>query len=169
HPEAKRDAAQVAKLSGPLSSFVAAPEQNLIWGKATKGVRDGLAWVPEQTLFPGVAILGLAIAGLFRSAYRRPLRIGLGIAVLVCAVLSLGFDEPHSHFYPYRLLYDLAPGWKGIRVPGRITTLTSLALALLAAGAAQQLVSRVRAPRLGAALAVGLVALVCIEGSGFGI
>jgi hypothetical protein len=167
HPEAKRDSAQVAKLSGPVSSFVAAPEENLIWGGATKGVRDALDWPPEQTLFPGVAILGLAIAGLFRSVYRRRVRIGLGVAAAVCAVLSLGFEQSHSHLYPYRLLYDLAPGWNGIRVPGRITTLTSLALALLAAGAAQQLVSRVRAQRLSVAIAIGLVALVCIEGSGF--
>src|SRR6185295_8459650 len=36
HPEAKRTSAQVAELSGPLASFIAAPEQNLVWGKATK-------------------------------------------------------------------------------------------------------------------------------------
>jgi hypothetical protein len=168
HPEAKRGAAQVAKLSPPLSSYAAAPEENLIWGKATNGVRNGLEWVPEQTLFPGVAILALAIAGLFWSAYRRSLRIGLGVAVLVLAVLSLGFDQQHSHLYPYRLLYDLAPGWKGIRVPGRITTLTSLALALLAAGGAQLVLARLRTQRIGAAaIAVALVGVVCIEGSGF--
>jgi hypothetical protein len=170
HPEAKRGAAQVAKLSPPLSSYAAAPEENLIWGKATNGVRNGLEWVPEQTLFPGIAILALAIAGLFWSVYRRSLRIGLGIGVLVLAVLSLGFDQHHSHLYPYRLLYDLAPGWKGIRVPGRITTLTSLALALLAAGGAQLLLARLRTRRItAAAIAVALVAVVCIEGSGFDI
>ena len=167
HPEAKRSTAQVAELSGPLVSFAAAPEQNLVWGKATKPVRDDLASVPEQTLFPGVAILGLALAGLFWSVYTRSLRLGLGAAVVVFAVLSLGFDTHHSHLYPYRLLYELAPGWKGIRVPGRITTLTSLALALLAAGGAQYLVSRVRARSLAAALAVALVALICVEGAGF--
>jgi hypothetical protein len=167
HPEAKRSSAQVAELSGPLASFIAAPEQNLVWGKATKPIREDLASVPEQTLFPGLAIVALALAGLFWSVYRRSLRIGLGAAVVLFAVLSLGFDESHSHLYPYRLLYDLAPGWRGVRVPGRIMTLTSLALALLAAGGAQYLVSRVRARRLGAALAVALVALICIEGSGF--
>jgi hypothetical protein len=82
-------------------------------------------------------------------------------------VLSLGFDERHSHLYPYRLLYDLAPGWKGIRVPGRIMTLTSLALALLAAAGAQFLVGRMRVRRLGVGLAVVLVVLVCVEGAGF--
>jgi hypothetical protein len=167
HPEAKRSAAQVAELSGPLVSYAAAPEQNLVWGKATKPIRDDLASVPEQTLFPGAAIVGLALTGLFAPVYRRRLRIGLALAVAGFAVLSLGFDERHTHFYPYRLLYDLAPGWRGVRVPGRITTLTSLGLALLAAGGAQYLVSRVRARGLATALAVALVALVCIEGSGF--
>ena len=167
HPEAERTTAQVAELSGPLVSFIAAPEQNLVWGKATKPIRDDLASVPEQTLFPGLTIVALAFAGLFWSVYRRSLRLGLGIAAAAFVILSLGFDEQHSHFYPYRLLYDIAPGWKGIRVPGRITTLTSLALALLAAGGAQYLVSRFRARRLAAALAVGLVVMICIEGSGF--
>jgi hypothetical protein len=168
HPEAKRDTVHVAKLSPPLSAYVAAPEENLIWGGATKGVRNGLEWVPEQTLFPGVAIFALAIAGLFWSVYRRSLRVALGIAVVVLVVLSFGFDQHHTHLYPYRLLYDFAPGWQGIRVPGRIMTLTSLALALLAAGGAQLLVARLRTRRIGGgAVAVALVALVCIEGSGF--
>ena len=167
HPEAKRTSAQVAELSGPLASFAAAPEQNLVWGRATKPVRDDLASIPEQTLFPGTLIVALALAGLIAPFYPRRLRAALGLAVVVFAVLSLGFDERHAHLYPYRLLYDLAPGWKGIRVPGRITTLTSLALALLAAGGAQYLVSRVSARRLAVPVAIALVALVCAEGSGF--
>jgi hypothetical protein len=169
HPEAKRSTAQVAELSGPIESFVSAPEQNLVWGKATKPFRDDLAWPPEQTLFPGLAIVVLALVGLFAPVYRRPLRWGLAGAVLGCAVLSLGFDEPHSHLFPYRLLYDIAPGWNGIRVPGRIMTLTSLALALLAAAGACHLVTRARSRPLGTALAVGLVLLICIEGSGFDV
>ena len=169
HPEAKRTTAQVAELSGPLESFLAAPEENFVWGKATKPIRDDLASVPEQTLFPGVAIVALALTGLVAAPFPRRLRLGLGLAVVGFAVLSLGFDERHSHLYPYRLLYDVAPGWKGIRVPGRITTLTSLALALLAAGGAQYLVSRLRGRRAAAGLAAALVLIVCVEGSGFDI
>jgi hypothetical protein len=52
-------------------------------------------------------------------------------------------------------------------VPGRITTLTSLALALTAAGGAQYLQNRLRTRRVATALAVGLVVMICIEGSGF--
>ena len=154
HPEAHRTTAQLDGLSGPVRQFLAAPEENLVWGKATSGIRDGLSSVPGQTLFPGLAILALALTGLFARAYPRRLRIGLGVATLVLAILSLGF---HRHgvgaLYPYRLLYEIAPGWKGIRVPGRLMTLVSLALALLAAGGAQSVIdalgrrSRIRRPR----------------------
>lgn len=177
HPEAHRTTAQIDGLSGPVRQFLAAPEQNLIWGKATSGIRDGLSSVPEQTLFPGLAILALALTGLFARAYPRRLRIGLGAAALVLAILSLGF---HRHgvgaLYPYRLLYEIAPGWKGIRVPGRLMTLTSLALALLAAGGAQSVIDalgrrgrmRRAGPRLAsAAAAVVLAGAVLVEGSGF--
>jgi hypothetical protein len=172
HPESKRTSAQVAKLSGPLASFVAAPEQNLVWGRATKPVRDDLDSIPEQTLFPGLAIVALAVLGLATPLYSRRLRIGLLAGTAACVVLSLGFDENHSWLYPYRLLYEIAPGWQGIRVPGRIMTLTSLGLALAAAAGAQHLAARAatrsRRPALAAAaVAVVLVAAVLVEGSGF--
>jgi hypothetical protein len=175
HPEAKRSEAQISGLSGPVESFVAAPEENLVWGKATEGVRDRLSSVPEQALFPGTVIVALALAGLTGSVFSRRLRLGLGVGVIVLAFLSLGFHEHGAgSFYPYRLLYEFAPGWEGIRVPGRLMTLTSLGLALLAAAGAQRLAGGLatRAPRraphrvawaLGALLAVA----VLVEGSGF--
>ena len=53
------------------------------------------------------------------------------------AVLSLGFrDDGWGWLFPYRWLYEVLPGWQGIRVPGRLNTLTSLGLALLAAAGA---------------------------------
>jgi hypothetical protein len=177
HPEAKRTQAQISGLSGPLESFIAAPEENLVWGKATEGVRDRLSSVPEQTLFPGIAIVALALAGLSAPAYPRRLRIGLAAAVLLLAFLSLGF---HRHgagsLYPYRLLYAVAPGWEGIRVPGRLMTLTSLGLALLAAAGAQRLAgslgaraARRSARRVAWAVCATLTLAVLVEGSGFDI
>jgi hypothetical protein len=173
HPEAKRTAAQVSGLSGPAASFVAAPEQNLIWGKATHGARERLTSVPEQTLFPGLAIVALALGGALAGTYPRRLRISLAAAAVALAVLSLGFHRSHAYLYPYRLLYEVAPGWQGIRVPGRLMTLTSLALALLAATGAQRLVQRWReGGRLGGrtggtVVAALLVAAIVVEGSGF--
>ncbi|MFY9265235.1 MAG: hypothetical protein WAO61_07395 [Solirubrobacterales bacterium] len=179
HPEGRRTAAQLSGLSGPVAQFAAAPEENLVWGEATRSVRDNrLTSVPEQTLFPGLAILSLAVAGLFGSQLSRRLRIGLGVAVLVLAVLSLGFHTTGAgRFYPYRLLYEIAPGWQGIRVPGRLNTLTSLGLALLAAAGSQWLAARIaaRVAPFGArgggiaptVLCAAALALVCVEGSGF--
>jgi hypothetical protein len=178
HPEAERTPTQVAGLSPPLRAFVAAPEENLIWGAATEGIRDGLPSVPEQTLFPGLAIAALAVVGLAGPPYGRRLRLALGAGVLACALLSLGFKEGSGSFlYPYRLLFDYAPGWEGIRVPGRLTTLTSLGLALLAAAGAHRLLRAAAIPRrrltAGAQRrvmhAVGLVVVtaVLLEGSGF--
>jgi hypothetical protein len=167
HPEAHRTRAQVVGLSPPVRSFIAAPEQNFIWGNATKPVRDELSSVPEQTLFPGAAIVALALIGLVGPPLPRRLRVGLGVATLACAVLSLGFTEHGSPLlHPYRLLFDHAPGWSGIRVPGRLTTLVSLTLALLAAAGADRLAGgAVR--RRSAAVAGLLVLAVLLEGSGF--
>ena len=173
HPEAERTSVTIARYSGPPRMFLAASETSLVWGRATSGVRDGLRAVPEQTLFPGLAIVLLALAGLGWRGYPRPLRIGLGVGVLVLAVLSLGFQEDGAgRFLPYRLLYELLPGWQGIRVPGRLHTLTTLALALLAAGGAARAAAAVhtrRGRRAGAMVAAALVLAVLVEGSGFGI
>ena len=51
--------------------------------------------------------------------------------------------------YPYRLLFDYAPGWDGVRVPGRLFTLATLFYALLA-GAGAQWRSRAAAAGAGA-------------------
>jgi hypothetical protein len=174
HPEAHRTHHQVAGLSPPLRAFIAAPEENLIWGKATAGIRDDLSSVPEQTLFPGVAIVALALVGALGPPYSRRLRIGLVAGVLVCVILSLGFSEYGSNvFHPYRLLFDHLPGWKGIRVPGRLTTLTSLGLALLAAAGVHRVLTRIARSRPGrpwaSAVGIALIAAILIEGSGFDV
>ena len=87
-----------------MKSFLAAPEENLIWGKATSAVRDDLTSVPEQTLFPGLAIVALALVGLRFGALPRRLRIGLGAAVVLLAFLSLGFHRTRR-----RILLSVSP------------------------------------------------------------
>lgn len=173
YPEAERTPARVAAGSGPVWQFVAAPKHNMLWGEATRGLReDKLTSAAEQTLFPGLVILCLALVGVFGSALPRWLRFSLAGAAASFAALSLGFQlSGVGQFYPYRLLYELAPGWQGVRVPGRLHTLTSLALALLAAAGAASLLARMaaRGRAVAVAIAVGLVALICIEGVGFEI
>ncbi len=171
HPEAHRTAAQVEVFSGPAKEFVAASGLDRIWGAALAPVRNSLRFIPEQTLFPGLAVLILAVLGLTKSTLTRRLRIGLGFAVLVLAVLSMGFHGSGwtQWLYPYRWLFEVFPGWQGIRVPGRLMTLTSLGLALLAAGGADVAIgwARGHGRRLGAVAAVLAFAAVLAEGWGF--
>ncbi len=98
--------------------------------------------------------------------------------MIVVSILALGFGITGAG-YPYRLLYDYAPGWDGVRVPGRIFTLATLFYALLAGAGAQVLVGRLRAwdarHRLSAALPAaalpalaGAVLLIGILGEGAG-
>ncbi|MEA2154963.1 MAG: hypothetical protein QOE11_1103 [Solirubrobacteraceae bacterium] len=171
HPEARRTLAEVAAFSGGPQKFLAASQDSRVWGAAAAPVRDTLSFIPEQTLFPGLAILALALLGLRAGALGRRLRTGLGLGALAAAILSLGLTlGSWSWLYPYRWLYEALPGWQGIRVPGRLHTFTTLALALLAAGGAQAVVGRVRARRgavAAGACAVALCAAVLAEGWGF--
>ena len=162
HPEAERTKATLVRASGPPAMYLSAPGANTLWGPATRGAREQLSAVPEQTLFPGALAIALALACLALGGYPKRLRIGLAIAVVLLAWLALGFHDD-GFPWPYELLYEYAPGFESSRTPGRINTLTSLALALLAAGGATALLARVRRPRLAAALATGLVAIVLVE------
>lgn len=171
HPEARRTLAEVAAFSGGPQKLLAASEDSRVWGAATAPIRNTLSFVPEQTLFPGLAILALALVGLRTGPLPRRARIGLGLGALAAAILSLGLTTGGwGWLYPYRWLYEVLPGWQGIRVPGRLHTFTTLCLALLAAGGAQAIAGHVRARRgrlAAAACAVALVAAVLAEGWGF--
>jgi len=136
-PAAKRSPDEVAAFSGPLKVFLAAPEENFIWGAATAGIRDALTTWQEKTLFPGAIILVLAVAGLWSSSLDKRWRIGLGIAALAVMILELGFQLGGGLLWPYRVLYEALPGWDAIRTPGRLATFSTLALALLAAAGAE--------------------------------
>ena len=171
HPEARRTIETVAAYSGPPTQFLAAARSSRVWGAATAPLREDLRAVPEMPLFPGLASLGLALAGGLIGVLPGRLRRGLALGVLAGAILSLGFKlSGLSWLYPYRWLYEFLPGWQGIRVPGRLHTLTTLCLALLAGAGAAALAGRVRA-RWGATAAGTGVGLACLailaEGWGF--
>jgi hypothetical protein len=171
HPHAKRSPSDVEAFSAPPWAYLVAPDENFVWGAATAPVRDTLANVPEETLFPGLAILILAIAGLGSSAFPRWLRRGLGIAVVVVAILAMGFRSEATFLWPYRWIYETLPGWNAIRVPGRLDTFTALGLALLAGAGLQRLLGwralrGAAAWRGGAAIAAIAVLVVLVEGRG---
>jgi hypothetical protein len=167
YPTARRDSGDLARYSPPPKSLLAAPEQSRIWGDATASIRNGLPSPNEDTLFPGLVILGLAIAGAAAAPFPLTLRLGLAMAAVAITVLAFGTAVANG-WLGYKVLYELAPGWEGVRTPGRLITLTSLALALLAAGGAEALMRRLgrRGPAFAVATGVVLVAAVLLEGSG---
>jgi hypothetical protein len=141
HGTASRAQQEVQKYSAGPAALLAAPAQNPVWGGASASLRSHLSSLDESVFFPGAVILALALLGLVLargSPYPRGLRIGLGVGALVCAMLALGFGLGGAG-YPYRLVYDFAPGWTAVRVPGRIFTMTTLCLALLAGAGAHLL------------------------------
>jgi len=172
YPTAKRTIREVKTYSAGPAALLAASSENRVWGGATAGLRAHVHSKNESVFFPGGLLLGLALVGLAGAPYTRRLRAGLMLGALTCAVLALGFGLTGSG-YPYRLLYDYAPGWDGVRVPGRVFTTATLCLALLAGAGAQLLAawagrwgqrrSLSGLPAVvGAALAVGIVG----EGAG---
>ncbi|MCW3016655.1 MAG: hypothetical protein JWO02_3747 [Solirubrobacterales bacterium] len=170
-PQFQRSAQTIAAYSAGPRMFLASSALNPLWGRASAGIRDSLPAVPEQTLFPGALVLLLAAAGVGWSAgWPRRLRLGLLAAAGLFAVLSLGFETGGAgRFLPYRLLYEVIPGWPGIRVPERMNTFTSLALAMLAAGGTAR-VLRVLGDRsavVRAAVTGFAVGIVLLEGAGF--
>lgn len=174
YPTARRTLAEVKRYSAGPAAFIAAPQPNRVWGAVTKPQRERLSSQNESALFPGALTVGLALMGLATPLYTRRLRIGLLAGALLCAVFALGLGLGGAG-YPYRLLYDYAPGWDGVRVPARLMTLTTLALALLAGAGAQRLIGAAIAacpasPSLRRAMALGvgalLAAAVVFEGAG---
>jgi hypothetical protein len=175
YPTAKRTLKEVENYSSGPWAFLAASSENRVWGGITAGARGHVHSKNEDVFFPGALIALLALIGLGSSIYTRRLRIGLACGVATCSILALGMGLTGAG-YPYRLLYDFAPGWEGVRVPGRVFTLTTLFLALLAAAGAWRLAEVVRAwgaglgPRGGQRMVavVGMVLVVGLVGEGAG-
>jgi hypothetical protein len=159
--------------SPPLRGFLAADVTSRVWGHATEFARKDLPWAPEQTLFPGLGACVLALLGLGRRESSRRLRLALAFSLVAGVLLSMGL-RLHGGTFTYRPLYELLPGWKGLRTPGRLSVFWSLALALLAALGAQRLADSARAlagsaarqrAAVGSVVGVVLAAVIVWEGS----
>ncbi len=175
YPTAKRTLKEVKNYSSGPAALLSASSENRVWGAATSGMRAKVHSKNEDVFFPGGLILALALlglAGVGGCVYTRNLRLGLALGVVSCSVLAMGLGLTGAG-YPYRLLFNYAPGWNGVRVPGRVFTLGTLFYALLAAAGAQQLVRLIgpwlRSRSLDAAPAlVGVALLVGLLGEGAG-
>jgi hypothetical protein len=173
YPTAKRTLKEVENYSSGPAALLSASSENRVWSGATSGMRAKVHSKNEDVFFPGGLILVLALIGLLGvggSVYTRKLRLGL--LLVTCSVLAMGMGLTGAG-YPYRLLYDYAPGWDGVRVPGRIFTLGTLFYALLAGAGAQALVrligpwgKRHSISALPALLGVVLVIGILGEGAG---
>jgi hypothetical protein len=147
YPTAKRTIREVENYSSGPAALVSASSENRVWGGVTSGARAHVHSKNEDVFFPGGLILVLALvgaAGIGGSPLTRRLRLGLLVGVVVCSVLAMGLGLTGAG-YPYRLLLDYAPGWNGVRVPGRVFMLATLFYALLAGAGAQWLQTRSRA------------------------
>jgi hypothetical protein len=172
YPTAKRTIKQVKTYSAGPAALLAASSENRVWGGITSGMRAKVHSKNESVFFPGGLILVLALIGLAAPWYTRRLRLGLAVGIVTCSILALGFGLTGAG-YPYRLMYDFAPGWNGVRVPGRVFTLATLFFALLAGAGAQLLAGRLggwgeRRSLQGVAAIVGVALVIGIVGEGAG-
>ncbi len=178
YPTAKRTIREVENYSSGPAALLSASSENRVWGSITSGPREHVHSKNEDVFFPGGLILLLALIGLAApggSAFSGRLRLGLLTGVVVCSVLAMGLGLTGAG-YPYRLLFDHAPGWNGVRVPGRVFMLGTLFYALLAGAGAEWVQRRAAmlserrslssAPALGAV--VGGVLLIGLLGEGAG-
>ncbi|HUA75465.1 MAG TPA: hypothetical protein VL988_11960 [Solirubrobacteraceae bacterium] len=180
YPTAKRTIREVENYSAGPAAWLSASSENRVWGDLTSGVREHVHSKNEQVLFPGGLILLLALTGLAAPVFTRRLRIGLAVGAVACAVLAVGLGLTGAG-YPYRLLFDYAPGWDGVRVPGRVFTTATLFLALLAGAGAELLAGKLgeltrrrsgglgeRRPLSAFASVIGVVFVIGIVGEGAG-
>ncbi|HET8627378.1 MAG TPA: hypothetical protein VFL91_08160 [Thermomicrobiales bacterium] len=163
----------IADAEGPTwyatpRSYVRTEGHNLIWGRLN---RDN---VREDTLFPGSLALAGAVLWLAGWRRRRAATVALAAIGVGAFVLSLGptWDPAAGGTtpLPYRFLYEHFPFFAAMRVPARFGVLADFAVVGLAGlGAAwgwERLMPRLDARhlrRVGAALTVGLAALVLLE------
>lgn len=147
-----------------IGSYARVPPGNLLYGR-TGLLRPAPAGSssrhegPEQELFPGVVLSGLALFGLWR-AWRgdgRALALAMAAVAATGLVVSLGPDGLRP---VYALLHRFVFGFQAIRAPARFGVLVAFAAATLAAVGVRDLLAGFGKRR---AAAAGLVALVGLE------
>ncbi|MBY8875013.1 hypothetical protein K7640_24595 [Micromonospora sp. PLK6-60] len=171
NPQAVRTLDWTTMFSPPLLGFVTAPGDSWLWGERHAAAREQLSWPPEMALLPGMALIGLAAAGLFVSVYPLRHRVALGLGVLGTVLLGLGATLGGDGDPGYLTLSMHLPGWDALRTPGRMMHWTSLLLAVLAAGlvtalaeSSGQPTSRRRSRILTSLVLLVPLALVTLEG-----
>lgn len=168
HPESVRTEAVLGVFSPPAQGFITPPATSWLWGGQLTSLRSTLAFPPEMTLGLGgtavvLAVLGASACGAW-SARRRVVLAG---AVVTLLIFALGTRGPFGGRLGYLVLFHHAPGFAGIRTPGRLVVTATVLLALLAAAGAQVVADAVgrRHAVLGTAAGLVLAGLVLAEGA----
>ncbi len=140
--------------SATLSSYLAAPHVNLLYGKALQPITDIGGDSVERMQFPGLIALALAGYGLWIGRRRWWARYAAGVAGVATLFsfgpnLRLTPDGPTLiPWLPYATLYEHAPGFQAMRAPGRFGILVLLGVAILAGAAVSEIAARWPTTRL---------------------
>ncbi|HWS34613.1 MAG TPA: hypothetical protein VN408_17970 [Actinoplanes sp.] len=132
---------EITFFSPPLRSLLIGPAESRIWGAAHTTARESLGWAAEMSLLPGFALYALALAGLFLSIWRFRHRLMLVAGLVVAVILTLGTSFFDGR-WTYLPLFGHFPAAFDQRIPGRLMLWVTLLLAILAAGAVDDLVRR---------------------------
>ena len=134
-------------------SYVVAHVRNRFYGNLLDGPR-----MPEASLFPGIAVVALALAGAWPRLTRS--RAAYALAALVAFDGSLGLNG-----IVFPTLRDALLPFRGLRVPARFSILVGLSLSVLAGYGVQRLrqSSWVTAGRLARVLPVACAAVLLVE------
>ena len=165
-----RNLYEAAHHAAAWQSYTQVPPDNAIYGRS--GVLAPRAPAPgerdrrhvEHQMFPGVALLVLALWGL-ASGWRSDQRaLVMTAAALVIAGLWLSFG-PEGPFGMYRYVATHAFGFEAIRAPARFAIVAMLGLALLGAVGVKQALRRIgpQAATRRAACAAAFVGALLLE------
>ncbi len=151
-----RNLFEAARHAAIPASYVSAPAVNALYGRTGWLDTDRGA---ESELFPGFAVVALAIAGLLSARRQGSWAVALAAASVAAAgfLLSLGPDGVRP---VYAAFHDWVFGFQAIRAPARFAVLVTFGLATLAALAMRDIAARTRA---GTWLCAAIVTLIAIE------
>ncbi|HLG51408.1 MAG TPA: hypothetical protein VKY56_07210, partial [Chloroflexota bacterium] len=144
-------------------SYLTVPPTSWLYGRVDLPILQHFP--TDETLFPGLVPALLALVGLLAGQQRRWTAFFCALA-LFGVIMSFGprfrlwTDRQPGLPLPYLLFYTFVPGFRSIRVVGRIGVIATLGLAGLAATGAAALLARAPARwrgwvSLGLALLVG--------------
>ncbi len=127
--------------SPPVLGLATAPSASWLWGDAHATARAALPDPAGMALLPGFTLYALAAAGVLISAWSWRVRAGLVAGAALMVTLTLGTRGPlrGSSFVD---VMGALPGLRTLTRPAALIAVTTLLLAVLAAGAVGGLVTR---------------------------